>query len=201
MKNLIDHKLLINLLDDELCYFACACSRQVFEKMLPFTQEKIIKAELYLIGKEEFDRRGFVFTEGYTELIVRNLIDVIMSWATTDSYSHRLYHVLSIISLVKEFSSNSDAVRKEQLEIFNDICRPKICPKIKFLDEWISKDVREIAKEIHYEKKKLHGILADCLYDNGCNNLTILDHLRQIDKHYFGCWIVREILEIEKWTK
>ena len=78
------------------------------------------------------------------------------------------------------------------------------CPSPELLPlfqvEWYTETVQAIAKRM-YETGDFTSvpILADALEEAGCNNKRILSHLRKGHSvHCRGCWIVHEILGINR---
>ncbi len=60
---------------------------------------------------------------------------------------------------------------------------------------WISDTVQSVGRVIYQERKFQElSILADALEDAGCNETSILEHLRSPGPHVRGCWALDLVL-------
>ncbi len=62
-------------------------------------------------------------------------------------------------------------------------------------DRWLTETARTLARGIATDLALDRlPILADALEDAGCDNFTLLNHLRSDDTHLVGCWALRRLL-------
>jgi hypothetical protein len=89
---------------------------------------------------------------------------------------------------------NSDG-RKVQLRILQ--CIGGNCDKIKTIVQngWLTPNVIKLTRVIEQEENfDTLPILADALEEAGCTDAKMLDHCRLPGKHYYGCWVIEDIL-------
>jgi formylglycine-generating enzyme required for sulfatase activity len=62
-------------------------------------------------------------------------------------------------------------------------------------DRWLTETVLALARGVAADRALDRlPILADALEDAGCDNLTLLNHLRADEQHAVGCWALRQLL-------
>ncbi len=68
---------------------------------------------------------------------------------------------------------------------------------VRFCSDWRTSTAIALARGMYKSRDfAAMPILADALQDAGCDNLEILDHCRNSDKHVRGCWVVDQVLEL-----
>jgi hypothetical protein len=91
--------------------------------------------------------------------------------------------------------------RRHQALLLRDLFGNPFQP-IPVLGTWLTAQVVTIALAAYDERLLPSGhlnplllaVLADAIEETGCANTTILEHLRQSDPHYRGCWVLDAIL-------
>ncbi len=67
-----------------------------------------------------------------------------------------------------------------------------------FKQTWRSEDAQRIAQEIYETQEYTQmPILADALEEAGCSESRVLDHCRNGQQHWKGCWVIDGVLEKE----
>jgi hypothetical protein len=203
--------------------FACACCRQVWELMTDARSRAAVEfverhADAGPKGKRGFPalRKGaWDATEdasGVAHDSIGDRAQYYLAKAREEAARavSRLTAVVEV-GLVRKYVE--DAVRWGQLSARPD-ARPDPTPELiaqaSFLREilgsgpvrpvpveprWLTPDVLALARGIDEERAfDRLPILADALEDAGCDDPTILDHLRSPGPHVRGCWALDTVL-------
>ena len=83
---------------------------------------------------------------------------------------------------------------RKQAEVFREIVGNPFAP-IEFDPHWRTADVMELARVIYDERAfQRLPVLSDALFDAGCEEEFIHQHLRTPNIHVRGCWLLDLIL-------
>ncbi len=86
-------------------------------------------------------------------------------------------------------------VRKQQGLLLRDIAGNPYRPLV-LAETWKTPTVRGVAQNIYEEHRFAEVvILADALEEAGCDDESVLNHLRSATKHVRGCYVIDAILE------
>lgn len=207
----------------KLRLFACACCRQVWHLLTdPRSRKAVEVAERYADGEataEEANKAGSASTEVYSKI---GDDDAFCAAIMAERMLHRCTAELHAWSVVADqdnsIPTRAGAVPATQATLLRCIvgnpfrpvklAQPQSMPMPRYRNEWIdapcawlTPQVLSIAAQA-YEQPGADGtldpatlsILADALTDAGCDNDTILDHLRSPGPHVRGCWVVDLVL-------
>ena len=193
--------------------FACACCRRIWRRLKSHDHRLAVEtAEDFADGKADEDLRSALVSivEGSEDDEMpdpdspRFSAEVAAYWAIASDEDENIAENLddpatedcAILSARSASFAVSNPPREsaEQCKLLRCIFGNPFHP-VEFDPNWLTSTVRELAATA-YESREFGTlpVLADALQDAGCDDETVLGHLRGPGPHARGCWVLDAIL-------
>jgi hypothetical protein len=193
---------LFRVSERKLRLFACACCRQVWNRLDLRSQNAVLTAERFADGlatRKELDQAQLGAAEVKCDRSEANRA-AFAAYRTTEVDVTLRFFRITVRDTAQLASFDEDGSnRRSQADLLRDIVgKPEPFRQVKFYKRWLSANdqaVQRLAQTI-YEKSQfeLLPVLADALEDAGCTDAAILEHLRGPGPHVRGCWVLDLIL-------
>jgi hypothetical protein len=201
--------------DRKFRLFACACCRRVWDALGDETNRAAVEVtERFCDGSASDEERraasdrAWALYEKRSEGSGYGTPAASAAFAAASASAHAMpwlvgYDFKTAAHMAAEgaakLAPSFDAERAVQVVLLRDIVGPLPFRPVALAPDWLTSDVRTLARGIHDERAfDRLPILADALQDAGCNSADLLDHCRDINQvHARGCWVVDLVLERE----
>jgi hypothetical protein len=191
--------------DRKLRLFGCVCCRAIWELLTDErSREGVMVAERYADGQASTDQLAEAHLIAYAAHDNEDFADYWAAAWIAPAVSLRASLGTAEEALKAATPNAAASARKIQVDMLRDIVDNPFRPAA--LDPawlaWNNGTVPKIAQAAYDERLLPSGhldagrlaILADALEEAGCSVTEILDHLRGLDPHIRGCWVVDLLL-------
>ena len=192
----------------KLRLWACACVRQIWDKLDHRCKAAVVAAEEYadhLISRATMGIASKTAYKSVREAKNQELRSAATAarWVSKSRLDYREAETSPEIAssimgyrdpYVEAYNATHAAVQLHQIDLLRDIFHSPFI-SVNYDNLWSTPIVLNLAQTIYQERLwETMPILADALEDAGCDDVSALEHCRSPKQHVRGCWLVDLIL-------
>lgn len=192
----------LQAIDRKLRLFACACYREYGPYQIQEVWAFLLRLERFADG---------LFPEPELRRVNRVAVQAALNRDSGKTFSVPFYTLWRMGSpwIANNIQEIVQGILRDQESLSKSVIESSMCAMLRdlfgslnglpeFLPEWTKfrgQIVRQLATSI-YQQRQMNdiAIIADVLEEAGCTDETILDHCRQDQRHYLGCWVIDQLL-------